>query len=224
MKKILLIAGLIFGLLASTTAQAEVFNLVKATGRAYTRQKIKDQNLYGWGKSTVWVTSNDAAKNRTYLIGAGHAFAAAKDIKSIWVQFFYPELSDFIEAKIEKVRFNGPTNEDMALISIPTDKLPEGVTLLPLKVVEPKTKMRVLSYGAQAGEWPSLIFGSVFELSSDGFIIDAHVQPGRSGSVVTDETGENVLGMILRQSNPTKKGECTSAEQIKKWLDSLQVE
>jgi hypothetical protein len=224
MQKLIISFALVVSLFASVihSAHAEPIALIKATGKAYTHQKMEGQQSYQWGRSTVWYTFSDAAKNKAYLIGAGHAFRSPAT-KSIWVRFFYPTKGDTIAAKLEGLRFTGADNNDMALLSIPLDKLPVGMEPLKLEPVEPKIDLGAMTYGCQNGEWPSMMFGYVKEVNPTGFTLNFHVQPGRSGSVVTDEKGK-ILGMVLRRRTIDKAGDCTSARQITEWLKTVKLE
>lgn len=207
---------------------AAPLDVVKATARVYAHrlQDSEDspEGEYKWGRGTafLWNTANENDEY-AYMLTAGHLFAAKDNkVKSVWVQFFYPEMTDYIQAEIVKVNFRKWTteeeklyygkkyeefskiaNQDVAVIRIKKVALTGRdirLKLAPSNFVY-DNEDRILSFGCQEGKWPSMIYGGINAVYSSGFTFDAEVQPGRSGSPVTDETGSYVLGIVLRQDS-----------------------
>lgn len=223
-----------------TVGYADVLDVVKATARVYVH-KMDDGGAYKWFSGTAWLVESDYETDKeAYLITAGHILNAKDNkIKSIWIQFFYPEKTPYIIATEFRRAFHYPTteevalydqgkleefsaimNEDMAILKIGKEHIKDIKTRLKFKDDSVYTKgLRTISIGCQSGEWPSMIWGKIEAVFSTGFRLDASVQGGRSGSVVTDESGDYILGMVLRRDSS-----CVNAATIRKRLKLLPAE
>jgi len=226
-----LILTMVLFLSSIGAANADLLDPVRATARIHVKRLNPKTNAYSMATGTAWLIETEAEKEGTaYLITAGHMFAT--DFKEVWVEFFYPERMALVKGTMimntyhriddsDKLlhtlglvdMFFASVNQDVGVVSIPTDKIKHIKTRLRLAKAIPNKGDRVISIGCANSNPPSMIWGKVDMTFSTGFRFNAEVQGGRSGSVVMDSNGDEVLGIVLRQDSS-----CVSAKRIKELI------
>jgi hypothetical protein len=228
---------LVIFLASAGFASAEILDAVKATARIHVDRLVEESNKYEWGRGTAWLLKTEAETEDTaYMLTAGHMFNAKNDkVKSTWVQFFYPEKTDYIKVELvakslyryDKTKegllyqqgkfkeFAQFVYQDVAIVSIrkkDIKNITARLELAPSDSVLSKGD-RVVSFGCQSGERPSMIWGGVRDNYGFAFTFDDEAKPGRSGSCVMTADGKYVIGILIRANSLS-----VSTKSIRKFL------